>query len=199
MNFVNTKVRVFNRGVPPDAFLAEQVAWGRQAADDMFAPNANYDIYNKVFNELGPWEGPLHRKAVMLEVERVLAGFESSWDHTEGVDTSRLGIDTPENAEAGAWQVSYGSRYYGPILANLLESKHVTNGMLFQRVMKFDHWFSMEYVARMLRTPNGCKENGPLYKGDERLAIRKSLRAAEQSIYPWLSRASVKEFESLLA
>src|SRR5215475_3259254 len=98
MNFSSTKKGVFNRGVPPDSFLTELVNWGKAAPDEIFAPNEVVDIYNKIKDELGPWESPLHRRAAMLEVMRVLAGFESSWDWTEGVDTSRLGADTPENA-----------------------------------------------------------------------------------------------------
>lgn len=198
MIFNATKARVHNRGIPSNSFLAELVDWARKAADEIFAPNKNFDIYDKVKPEIGPYESPIHRKAVMLEVMRVLAGFESSWDWTEGVDTSRLGADTPDNAEAGAWQVSYGSRRFATVLSDLLEVNHVTNGLLFQRAMKFNHPLAMEYVARMLRTPNGTKENGPLYKDAERDAIRKSLRGMNESIYPWLSRDSVKEFETLL-
>jgi hypothetical protein len=205
MTFRYCKARVLNRGqkvddyLPPDSFLTELVEWARTAPDEIFAPTPTIgpsDIYNKVRTELGPWISLAQRKCVMLEVLRVLAGFESSWDWTEGVDTSRLSVDTPENAEAGAWQVSYGSRNSAPNLHNLIDWNHITNGMLFQRAMKFNHPLAMEYVSRLLR--NNTKENGPLYKGDERLAIRKSLRGEEQSIYPWLFRKSVEEFQSFL-
>ena len=200
MQFNATKVKVFNRGVPPDSFLSELVEWARTAHDEIFARTnviGVRDIYNKVFAELGPYESLLHRKAVMLEVLCVLAGFESSWDWKEGVDTSRLGLDTPENAEAGAWQVSYDSRHLAPGLWTLLLAHDVKNGITFQKAMKFDHSLAMEYVASLMR--HNTKHNGPLYKGDERLAIRRSLRGAEQSIYPWLSRDAVLEFEALLS
>lgn len=200
MTFFATKSRVFTRGVPPDSFLTEQVEWFRVAPDEIFSRNANYDIYNKVFDELGPYPTLLYRKAVLAEVERVLAGFESSWDWTDGVDTSRLGNTTPENAEAGAWQVSYGSRKLDPSLVKLVQSKNITSGIQFQRTTKFDHHFALEYESRLLRIdvkdPQRL-ENGPLYKGDERHFIRKTLRAAEQSIYPWLSRAAVDEYQKL--
>jgi hypothetical protein len=132
----------------------------------------------------------------MIEVLRVLAGFESSWDWREGVDTSRLGPDTPENAEAGAWQVSYDARRLAPELVKLLIEKSIRNGTEFQRAMKFDRPLAMEFVTRLLR--HNTRHNGPLYKGRERDAIRASLRGPEHSIYPWLRREAVAEFERLL-
>lgn len=187
---------VFNRGRPTPAFLDELVAWALSAPDDIFAPNTEADIYGKVKAELGPWQSLLHRKAAMLEVMRVLALFESGCDWTEGVDTSRLGNDTPENSEAGAWQVSYDARYIHPELQAMLKAKGITNGVAFQRAMKFDHPLAMEFVARLMR--HNTKHNGPLYKGEERNAIRKSLRSSEQSIYPWLRRSAVAEFMGFL-
>lgn len=197
MVFKHTKAVVHNRGAPPNSFLQELVEWGKTAHESIFAPNTNWDIYSKVKPELGPFESPLHRRAVMLEVMRVLAMFESSGDWKEGVDTSRLGGDTPENSEAGAWQVSYDARDKAPELSELLARKGITNGVQFQQQTKFDHQLAMEFVARLMR--HNTKHNGPLYKGEERNAIRRSLRGPEHSIYPWLSRASVKEFQSLLA
>lgn len=203
MNFHETKRPVFNRGIAPDDFLRELVEWGRSAPDEIFEVNPLNDIYAKVKPELGPYESLTHRKAVMLEVMRVLAGFESSWDWKEGVDTSRLGDDTPANSEAGAWQVSYDSRSLSPDLKPLLASKgiiddahSIKDDIQFQRLTKFDHPFAMEFVARLMRA--NTKHNGPLYKGEERNAIRRSLRGAKHSIYPWLSRESVGEFEELL-
>lgn len=190
------KSQVFNRGIPPNAFLSELIEWGRTAPDSIFAPNPNDDIYNKTKGELGPWTGLLHRRAVMLEVMRVLAGFESSWDWTEGVDTSRLGADTPENAEAGAWQVSFNSRRLAPDLTQMLIQADIWNGVKFQQAMKFDHELAMDYVATLMR--HNTHHNGPLYRGSERNVIRKSLRGAEHSIYPWLRREAVAQFMDLL-
>lgn len=197
MNFNAAKKSVLNRGQPPDAFLTEMVEWAKKAPDEIFAPNALNDIYSKVKPELGPYPDLIYRKAVMLEVMRVLAGFESSWNWKEGVDTSRLGGDTPENSEAGAWQVSYDARRLSLELMELLKAKGIASGVEFQRQTKFDHPFAMEFVARLMRY--NTKHNGPLYKGSERDAIRASLRGSEHSIYPWLSRASVDEFKALLA
>ncbi len=196
MEFIAAKKSVLNRGTAPNAFLTEMVKWAKSASDDIFSPNQVSDIYNKVQPELGPYPNLIYRKAVMLEVMRVLAGFESSWDWKEGVDTSRLGNDTQENAEAGAWQVSYNARHSAEELRILLTSKEIVNGIKFQQKMKFDHLLAMEFVARLMR--HNTKHNGPLYKDNERLAIRSSLRNTEHSIYPWLNRASVKEFVEFL-
>jgi hypothetical protein len=80
MAFHATKQKVSNRGIPPDDFLEQLVKWGKTAPDEIFLPNNNVDIYSNVVGILGPWEDLLHRRAAMLEVMRVLAGFESSWD-----------------------------------------------------------------------------------------------------------------------
>lgn len=198
LNYSATKARVLNRGVPPDSFLTEQVTWCQTAPGDIFTRNElAEDIYSKVYYELGPYDSLIHRKAVMLEVQRVLAGFESSWDWREGVDTSRLGSDTSENSEAGAWQVSYNARSSSLSLIKLLNVKGITNGIKFQQMMKVDHPLAMEFVSRLMRF--NTKHNGPLYKGEERAAIRRSLRGEEHSIYPWLSRAAVDEYRTLMA
>lgn len=196
------RTSVFNRGKLSVLFLDEMVDWALNAPDDIFSPNQNFDIYNKVRNELGPYTSLLHRKAVMLEVMRVLALFESGGNWLEGVDTSRRGPDTSENAEAGAWQISYDARNLAPELKRMIVAKGIPNGIVFQQAMKFDHRFAMEFVARLLRidikNPSRI-HNGPLYKGAERIAIRPNLREAKHSIYPWLNRAAVEEFSKFLS
>lgn len=171
--------------------------------DTIFLPDKENDVYGKAAPELGPYAGVLHRRACMSEFLRVLGMFESSGDHTEGVDTSRLGPTTPENAEAGAWQVSYDSRrLHIDLLKMLVEyrsekvPKGIRDGITFQRVMKFDPTFSTQYAATLM-SHNGL-HNGPLYKGKERAIIRKSLRGEEHSIYPWLKREAVVEFRDAL-
>lgn len=192
----DTKAGVLNRGIPSDEFLDELVKWGSAAPEDIFKPRfSNDDIYNAVLPELGPYESPLQRRAVMLEVMRVLAGFESSWDWNEGVDTTRKAADTNLNAEAGAWQVSADSLNFGQELKDLVRNRAGNlSGLVFQRAMKADHALAMEYVARLMR--HTTKHNGPLYRDRHKIAA--SLRGPEHSIYPWLSRDSVKEFETLL-
>lgn len=191
--------RVHNRRDVPPAFLDEMIDWARTAPDELFAKNNRFDIYSKVSNELGPYERDLQRRAVMLEVLRVLAGFESSWNWNEGIDTSRASSDTPENSEAGAWQTSYDARKLAPELKGFLEQRKIRNGIQFQQEMKSNHPLAMHFVSLLLRF--NTKHNGPLYKGDERPATwpdRPKLWAAEESIYPWLSRAAVTEFQAHL-
>lgn len=183
MTYAATKAKVLNRGVAPDAFLDELVAWGRGAPEEIFAPNALYDVYSSVKATLGPWESPVHRRAVMLEVMRVLAGFESSWRWTAGVDTTNPDSNTPDTIEAGAWQVSANSMNFGPELRSLvLERVGTTDGNAFQAAMKTDHALAMEYIARLLRRTT--KHNGPVKRHE---------------IDPWLRRDAVEEFEALLS
>ena len=69
---------------PPNAFLDELVAWGRIAPDEIFEPRGHNNVYLAVFSSLGPYKDNAHRRAVMLEVMRVLAGYESSWNWEGG-------------------------------------------------------------------------------------------------------------------
>jgi hypothetical protein len=182
MPFVATKQHVFNRGVAPNAFLNELVAWGKAADDEIFAPNDVSDVYSSIFNTLGPWKGAEHRRAVMLEVMRVLAGFESSWNWKEGRDLHNPTSVTAVTTEAGAWQVSANSMNFGADLKKLVKRKVGSlDGNEFQRAMKQDHELAMEYIARLLR--HTTHHNGPV---------------AGHDIDPWLRRDAVEEFQSML-
>lgn len=182
MKYSATKQLVYNRGAAPDAFLDELVTWGRSAPDDLFAVNQYSDIYSSVKNTLGPWRGIDHRRAVMLEVLRVLAGYESSWDWNCGVDTNNPNSDTPAEFEAGIFQVSADSMAYNPALKQLVK-KVVgnTNADSFQAAMKANHELAIEYAARLLRFTT--QHHGPIKKG---------------KIHAWLRTDAVAEFEELL-
>lgn len=183
MRYNFTKQHVLNRGVPPDSFLEELVAWGRRAPEEIFAPNPYSDIYSSVKNTLGPWENNFHRRAVMLEVMRVLGGFESSWDWDEGRDVTNSTSITPETIEAGLWQVSANAMTFGPELRDLVKSHVGTlDGSAFQRAMKIDHALAMEFIARLLRRTTS--HNGPVKRHE---------------IDPWLRRDAVAEFKELLS
>ena len=182
MKYLATKQHVSNRGVPSDEFLDQLVAWGKQAPDEIFAPNSISDIYSSVKNTLGPWRDIKHRRAVMLEVMRVLAGFESSWDWNEGRDTKNPTSVTPETIEAGAWQVSANSVNFGQELKALIMREVGTlDGNAFQKAMKKNHLLAMEYVARLLRRTT--HHHGPV---------------SRHEIDPWLRSDAVEEFEGLL-
>jgi hypothetical protein len=182
MSYTATKQHVFNRGTPPDDFLDQLVAWGKQTTDDIFAPNDSSDIYSSIFNTLGPWQGIPHRRAVMLEVLRVLAGFESSWNWNEGVDKGSKEKKNPQTTEAGAWQVSANSMAFGQELKDLVRAHLDTlDGNAFQRGMKSDHPLAMEYISRLLRRTT--KANGPVLRHE---------------IDPWLRKDAVAEFQELV-
>ena len=183
MTFTATLATVSNRGTPPVSFLQEILAWGKTAPDSIFAPNPELlDIYGRMIPVLGPWQGPLHRRAVMLEVLRVLAGFESSWNFECGRDTS-AGPETPEAMEAGAWQVSYDSTaldHAGSLLA-LCAANGIDGPWTFQIVTKANHSFAMTYCATLLRFSTDW--DGPINRGWVAGAV---------------SRAAVAEFLDLL-
>lgn len=182
MHYVAAKQHVLNRGVPPDDFLDQLVALGEIAPDEIFAPNSVKDIYSNIVDVLGPWQGIQHRRAVMLEVMRVLAGFEFSWDWKAGADITNPTSVTPTTTEAGAWQVSANSMNFGQELKDLVLAKAGSSeGNDFQRAMKQDHPPAMEYIARLLRRT--VNHNGPVKRHE---------------IDPWLQRNAVAEFQQLL-
>lgn len=181
---------VANRGTPPQAFLNELIAWGRIAPDEIFAPNNDpEDVFLRLAPILGPWESLLHRKAAMLELMRVLAGFESSWNFNEGVDTTNAtSMRNIMGRETGIFQVSFDS-------LGLDDAKN-TGDDLYQCVMaycgaldvhkfidrmKTNHLFALEYGARLLR--NSFYWDGPVKRHE---------------IDPWLSRDAMREFMGML-
>jgi hypothetical protein len=183
MAFHATKQKVFNRGIPPDDFLNQLVNWGKNAPDEIFVRNNNSDIYSDIDGILGPWEDLLHRRAAMLEVMRVLAGFESSWNWNADVDTTNPESNTPETMEAGAFQVSADSMNFGQELKDLVHAKVGSlDPTAFRNAMKQDHPLAMEYVARLLRRT--INHHGPI---------------KHHEIDEWLRRDAVAEFRSLVA
>jgi hypothetical protein len=189
------KAAVYTRGIPPDSFLDELIEWGRQAPDEIFAPNDKADIYGSVKNQLGPWTGIFHRKAAMLEVLRVLAGFESSWHWNEGRDITNSTSGTPWTEETGIFQVSANATDFDKSLSQFVVAtigkfagpfaSRYHNGFDCRKFiveMKANHKFAIEFAARLLRFTT--KHNGPV---------------ARREINPWLSRDAVEEFEGFLA
>lgn len=182
MRFIATKAKVLTRGTPPDDFLLEMILWGRQAPDRIFEVNQEpNDVYSSVKPFVGPYTSIEQRRAVMLEIMRVLAGFESSWKWNEGVDTTNPTSNTPDTMEAGAWQVSYNSVSFGHDLRALCDSRGIHDGIKFQQITKSDHPFAMEYIARLLR--HTCAHNGPVKRHE---------------IDPWLRREAIGEAIALV-
>lgn len=181
-NFVACRDRVHNRGRAPQAFLEDLVAWGKTAPDEIFAPNSTFDIYSSVNSQLGPWSPGPHRRAAMLEVLRVLGGFESSWKWDAGVDVTNPSSNTPCTEEAGIFQCSGNSMNYSPSLkALLLAASGDGSCQSFIRTTKENKPFAIEYCARLLRFTT--KHHGPI-KGEH--------------LHPWLSRQAVQEFQAAL-
>lgn len=168
--------------VPPVSFLDELVDWALLAPDDIFLPNADFDIYSSVVRQLGPYGFPVHRKAVMLEVLRVLAGRETMWDWNHGVDTGKTGPKTSHNEEAGAFQCSATSL---DLDAGLMDYARATLGATddatFIAGTKSNHRFAIEYAARLLRVT--IRHHGPILHGH---------------IHAELKRDAVKEFRGHL-
>ncbi len=182
--------KVHNRGSAPEDFLNELVDWALEAPDEIFARNENFDIYSKIVSHLGPWDGLLHRKAAMLEVLRVLGGFESSWDWNEGPDSTNPNSNTDCTEEAGIFQCSGDSMNFDSSLRNLLET-HSSNGSttckMFQKVTKQNHEFAMEYCARLIRLTT--LHHGP---------IKRDKPSSKDHIYAWIRRDCVDEFRNFL-
>lgn len=176
------KRRVANRGIPPDSFLDELIDWVLSEPIELFAANALRDVYSTTLPALGPWRSNEHRRAVMVEILRVLAGFESSWRWTVGRDVTNPNVDHPLNEETGPFQVSADSMAFGKSLrAYVVAELGDASPAAFIRGMKERHRFSIGYAARLLRLT--VAHNGPV----KRLEIN-----------PWLSRESVREIERLL-
>lgn len=175
------KFPVFNRGVPPDSFLDELIAWAAKAPEEIFAVNNRHDIYTNVRQELGPWTGIDHRRAVMCEALRVLAGFESAWNWKEGVDvTNRHSLTHMDGRETGIFQVSFDSVSFDLSLRECV-MRHCGSLSVHQFIdeMKENHVFALEYAARLLRFT--VRHNGPV--------LRKEINL-------WLRRAAVVEFQA---
>jgi hypothetical protein len=186
--FVSTLAKVLNRGRPKPEFLQELVAWGKTASNEIFIDKQTEekDVYASVQRELGPYGDLIHRKACMLEVMRVLAGFESSWKWNTGRDTTNPDENSPDTISAGPFQVSANSLAFGQDLKDLVEPFGIRNakrdGDAFQALMKTNHTVAFNYISRLLR--HTIRHNGPV-KGSE--------------INPWLSRDAVAEFKAFLA
>lgn len=203
-NFAASLAMVEGRGRAPVAFLKELVEWGKTAPADIFAPNAvANDAYAVIKGRLATqqgndasgtpvrlWESPLHRRAAMLELMRVHAGRESSWNWDEGVDrTNKTSMRNKTGQETGIFQVSYDSTWLDSIEGkDIMGAFAKTHGLdtpeKFIPAMKASHTLAMEYYARLVRVSIAWA--GPL------------IRHGDDSVYPYLDRGSMREFMGLL-
>lgn len=196
--FSATKQHVANRGSPPDSFLEELLSWAKSAKDEIFLPNSvALDIFTVIKPDLGSlvednpvtgrvykWDSLLHRKAAMMEAMRVHAGFESSWNWNEGVDTTnRTSMANKSGQETGIFQVSFDSEWIANgYMKNFAKDHQIETADKFIPAMKSNHWLALEYYARLVRV--NIKWAGPLIR---------------HVVNQWLRRDAVAEFMLLLA
>lgn len=138
---------------PPSSFLDQVIDAINPLPDDVFGENSRHDIYAVMLGSLGPYTGLLHRKAVMCEVLRVEAAFESDWNWNEGVDiTNHHSMTHIEGEETGAFQVSADSMVKDSSLKDCVRNALGSiDPITFINGMKRDHRLAVEYCARLLR------------------------------------------------
>jgi hypothetical protein len=186
-----TKASVFNRGVPPDSFLDALVAFGKSAPDSIFSQNTNYDIYSVIGNALGALPDFLTRRAALLEAARVHAGFESSWNWTEGVDhTNQTSLSNITGQETGVFQVSFDSTELDQGTRQLDACLNFYGVSItpeaFIVAMKSNHALAVEYYARLVRF--SIRWAGPLLP----------IHGGRAAIVPYLSLPAMIEFKTLI-
>lgn len=191
-DFRSVRQELYNIGRPSEVFLEILVAWGRDMPRALFVRNSEYDIYSHVKSRLGPWRGNLHRRAVMLEVLRVLAGFESRWNWSYGQGCScSVGV-TDCAQKAGIFQCSAESMTADQSLRNLLRATTGSDDCRsFQTASKRNRTFALNYCAQLLR-----------FTVDHHESIRgsdtQSQRSNSDKIIEFLSKDSVDEFIELI-
>ena len=140
-------------GNPPNSFLDQLIDAISPLPDNVFERNDRHDIYSVMLGALGPYTDLLHRKAVMCEVLRVQAGFESDWNWNEGVDVNNTNsLAHRSGEETGAFQVSWDSMGLDASLSECLDSRTGAHDVdTFIQKMKSNHALAVEYCARLLR------------------------------------------------
>lgn len=137
---------------PPVSFLDQLVDAIDALPDEVFAENPLFDIYAVMKGSLGPYISLRHRKAVMCEVLRVQAAFESDWNWNAGVDiTNPNSVAHIEGEETGAFQVSFDSTGLSHVLKEFVADNYIETAQKFIPAMKNDHRLAVEYCARLLR------------------------------------------------
>lgn len=189
--FHAAKARVLNRGIPPDSFLNTIIEWAHDAKDEIFAINTEPgDVYGFIRGSLGPWRGEpgskewfIHRKAVILELMRVHAGFESSWNWKEGVDRNNAtSMAHKTGQETGIFQVSFDSEWLNHNAMKPFAVEHdIETPDKFIPAMKTNRDLALEYYARLMRV--NAKWAGPVLRHEVDI---------------WLRRDAVQEFIGFL-
>ncbi len=188
---------VYNRGPAPIEFLDTLVSTVRNLPDEVFSESYRSKTEPDVFEFLGYDSTVLvpnltMRKAFICEVLRVLGGFESSWNWSEGRDTANADSNTWPEFEAGVFQCSANSMNFDPSLKECLDRHFGGPGRAtiggqndisrrFITYTKASPSFAIEYCARLLRFT--VRHHGPLLR---------------QEIVPWLRPDCIQAFFELL-
>lgn len=140
-------------------------------------------VDDSVTGKVYKWDSLLHRKAAMMEAMRVHAGFESSWNWNEGVDTTnQTSMAHKTGQETGVFQVSFDSEWIANnYMKDFAADHNINTPEKFIPAMKQNHWLALEYYARLVRV--NIKWAGPLIRHE---------------INQWLRRDAVAEFMLLL-
>jgi hypothetical protein len=178
--------KVHNRGTIPKWFIDDVIAVANKTPDWVFAENSNDDIYSSIKPQLGPWKSLRHRKAAMVNVVLVAAGFESSWDY--GADRDKSASNTSScTREVGILQSSGNSNHFSKSLGAY--QQEVCNSTAcdgFRACSKapnanFQKEFPVGHFMRLVRFT--IKHHGPL---------------ASKKINPWLKKSCVSAIEKKL-
>jgi hypothetical protein len=196
------KTKVANRGIAPDSFLTELIAWAKNAgpASDIFAPNTvPVDIFTMIKAHLATPAGkdpsgtPYITGTASSIARRPSAKSCAStpaWKaHGAGIAASTA--RTPpacaniRGQETGIFQVSFDSLDLGRgAMMPFAKAHGIDRVEEFIPAMKRDHQLALEYYARLVRV--SVRWAGPI--------IRQTL----DCIYPSLSRSAVAAFQRLL-
>lgn len=198
---------VHNRGVAPSSFTNALARWAANAPEEIFSLNYKSSHEPDIYSKFSMWrvqnpthdyfpimrdEHSLYRRALMCEVLRVLAGFESSWRQTEGRDVTNPSSNTAATEEAGWFQCSANSVNFHSSLKDLFnewadlggdphwKDMH-KSGPLFIEMTKGSPVYAIEHCARLLRFT--IRHHGPLVRGE---------------VFQWMRGDAVREFMDLI-
>jgi len=171
------------RGIPPESFLVQLLTWGVTMPRDIVRVNSErHDVMPLVGFLLSATDYPpdIERRAALLEILRVLAGLESSWNWREGVDRTNARSQRVKSAEeTGIFQVSFDSLALdstSELRDCIIRFCGVVNVDIFIPTMKSNHVFALEYCARLLR--HSYKWDGPIRRGEMQAACSVPCHAA---------------------
>lgn len=179
--------QVHNRGKAPFNVIKDIVLSLRQSPDEVFAPNDNYDIFSSIKPELGPWTSLKQRAASLGAAMVVQAGFESTWDYTEGRDMSANNTSSCTE-EAGMYQTSGNMNDFNKEAQDVLKPYqiHMCGGKA-----------TCEEFKACTKEPNVSFTHGHFIRAS-RITVNHWGPIKRKEINPWLSRACASQIESLL-